>query len=63
MTLSGLDAVLRERAGDDSFTYAGYSAGACAYFVANETPFITLRDGEDYIGKTGETPIGMGTGV
>jgi dipeptidase E len=29
MALSGLDALLRERVGDDTFTYAGYSAGAC----------------------------------
>ena len=110
MALSGLDAILRERAGDDAFTYAGYSAGACVlpptlrgihladdpemtpfgytgdvlwdglglipfciaphyrsdhpespliekvveYYVANGTPFITLRDGDDYIGKAGE---------
>jgi dipeptidase E len=110
MALSGLDAVLRERAKDDSFTYAGYSAGACVlsptlrgihladepemtplgytgdvlwdglglipfyvaphyrsdhpespliervveYFVATGTSFITLRDGEAYIGKAGQ---------
>src|SRR5688500_4122332 len=29
MALSGLDAMLRERAGDREFVYAGYSAGAC----------------------------------
>ena len=29
MTLSGLDAMLQERADDDAFTYEGYSAGAC----------------------------------
>jgi dipeptidase E len=112
MALSGLDAMLRERAEDREFVYAGYSAGACvlapslrgihladeptrvasgypeavpwdglglipfaivphyrsdhpesplmeavvSYFVEHGVPFITLRDGDVYIGKTGQEP-------
>lgn len=112
MALSGLDAILRERAEDRDFVYAGYSAGACvlapslrgihladeptrvpagypeavpwdglglipfaivphyrsdhpesalmeavvSYFVQHGVPFITLRDGDVYIGETGLEP-------
>ena len=108
MALSSLDAVLRERVEDETFTYAGYSAGACVlgptlrgihladqpevipprytgqvpwdglglipfciaphyrsdhpespliervveYFITNHIPFIALRDGEVYVGKS-----------
>lgn len=108
MSLSGLDTFLRERAEDDAFVYAGYSAGSCvlaptlcgihladepelvaegypaavpwdglglipfcivphyrsdhpesalmeavvAYFVDHQIPFLTLHDGEVYIGES-----------
>lgn len=110
MALSGLDEILRERAEDREFVYAGYSAGACvlapslrgihladdptrvaggypeavpwdglgivpfaivphyrsdhpesplmeavvSYFLEHGVPFITLRDGDVYIGDTGQ---------
>ena len=54
MALSGLDTILRERVEDDSFTYAGYSAGACV--LSPTLKGIHLADEPEMtpLGYTGE---------
>lgn len=56
MALSGLDVILRERAEDNSFVYAGYSAGACV--LAPTLRGIHLADEPDLLprGYTGGVP-------
>jgi dipeptidase E len=56
MGLSGLDALLRERVADASFTYGGYSAGACV--LAPTLRGIHVADEPEMLppGYRGEVP-------